>query len=804
MAAITQFWHRLSVRIWVAQVAINLPLLTVLYLATGAAVNHYTQAEFQNTLRTKTRLVAQVIAAQPDAVAITQALDDLMLGGEIRYAAYEVQGEQPVVLQGDLPADFTFRENLRYGEYGNHLYGISVPVSAAQPAVLRLVYDEQIVAEQTALVYKWGFYSAITYAGIYLPLALVGAVLLTAPLRRLGKAARRIATGERETPIHPGTSIREMRELAVDMNHMRVELLGHARELELRETRQRSILENAAEGILALDARGLITGFNHAAEEMLGYSCADVQGTPFSRLLTAGAAQKLMDPEGRPVVVTARTTQAVRANGETCHVLISISAFQDAGDTLYTVVILDISERVALEQQLTQLAYYDPLTGLPNRRLFMDRLDHAMKTAKRHECVVGLLFLDLDHFKKINDTLGHLLGDLLLKQVADRLASVVRQEDTVARLGGDEFTIVLGNIRHVDAVEAVAQKICALFQEPVRVGDQLLHVSTSIGITVYPLDDSDIEELIKNADTAMYEAKASGRNTYAFYTQRQRAALTEWVELDAALRRALHDPDQLQLHFQPQVRVHYQPQIDRQTGEIIAAEALIRWQHPTLGWLYPNKFIPVAEESGLIVELGEWVLETVCRQIRAWRDAEIPPLRLSVNVSARQLKAGFPERVAAMLQEYAIDPGELELEITETMILADSPLITEVLAALKAIGVRLAVDDFGTGHSPLSHIQRLPIDTIKIDRSFIHNVHKIGSNAAIAEAVIDMAHSLGLNIVAEGVEIEEEMIFLCNRGCDVLQGFYFERAMSAEKLETLLRRDINFHAVLDSWTESRA
>lgn len=428
------------------------------------------------------------------------------------------------------------------------------------------------------------------------------------------------------------------------------------------------------------------------------------------------------------------------------------------------------------QAHLYHLAHYDALTGLPNRLLFRDRLQEAVAHAQQRNRMMAILLLDLDRFKTINDTLGHSAGDALLKAAAGRLSGCVRQGDTVARLGGDEFTLILQDVRHVEDVASIAQKVLRVLAQPIAISGHEMFVSASIGISLYPFDDEP-GKLLKNADAAMYRAKEQGRNTYQFYTLDINERSLERLRLETSLRYAL-ERNELEVHYQPQFCLH--------SGAVVGVEALIRWRHPEWGLVPPQHFIPLAEETGLIVAIGEWVLKAACAQGRVWRDAKLP-VRIAVNVSAQQCRrGGFVSAVARALGETGLDPKYLELEITESALMRDIDKTIQSLGALTQLGVAIAIDDFGIGYSSLSYLKRFPIDALKIDRSFVCGLPDGEDDVAIARAVIALAHSLDLKVIAEGVEKEEQAQFLRAHGCHQAQGHWFSRPLLADAMTDLL------------------
>lgn len=429
----------------------------------------------------------------------------------------------------------------------------------------------------------------------------------------------------------------------------------------------------------------------------------------------------------------------------------------------------DITERKRMEDEVRKLALYDSLTGLPNRVLFREELDRALLRAQRNASLIGVLFLDLDNFKRVNDSLGHENGDRLLREIATRIRQCARGDEVVARFGGDEFTMFTGPLKNADDVSKVAQRIVNALAEPIQLEAQELYGSTSIGISIFPTDACEAGDLIKNADTAMYAAKGVGRNCFRFYDRSMNESTLAKLEFEGAMRRGLARGEFI---------LHYQPRIDTRTDRVVGCEALIRWNHPDRGFIAPLEFIGIAEESGFIISIGKWVVEQVCWRQRAWRDMGMPRIPISVNLSA--LHFARPEIVTdicEVLTRHRLDGHDLELEVTETVFLQDTEASATILRDLSSLGVKLVIDDFGVGFSSLNYLQRLPVSTLKIDRSFVRHTATNPRNAAITKAIVAMAKSLELNVVAEGVETDEEKEFLMRIGCYEMQGFLFGRPM---------------------------
>ncbi len=542
--------------------------------------------------------------------------------------------------------------------------------------------------------------------------------------------------------------------------------------------------------IIITDFKSVIQRVNKAFTNSTGYAPEEVVGqTP--RLFKSGIHDANFYQAMWDSIAQNGTWQGEiwdrRKNGEIYPKWLTISSVKgdDGIVTHYVGTHLDITERKEAEAKIRQLAFHDPLTQLPNRQLLLDRLRHALASSVRSGRKGALLFIDLDNFKTLNDTLGHVMGDMLLKQVAERLATSVREGDTVARLGGDEFVVMLEDLSEqaIDAaehVEVIGEKILAVVSEDYRLGTQAYRITTSIGATLFLDHQQDTEELLKQADIAMYQAKKAGRNTLRFFDRKMQEAINTRVALEGELQKALDDR---------QFRLHYQVQVDS-SGRAFGAEVLLRWIHPERGMVSPAQFIPLAEETGLILPIGLWVLETACTQLKSWTQQEqARNLVLSVNISARQFhQTCFVEQVRAAVKRHAINPNLLKLELTESLLLENTEDTIATMNDLKAIGVQLSLDDFGTGYSSLQYLKMLPLDQIKIDRSFVQDITTDANDAAIVQTIIAMTEALGLDVIAEGVETEEQLEFLNLRGCSAYQGYLFGKPVSIEEFEAKLRQ----------------
>ena len=556
--------------------------------------------------------------------------------------------------------------------------------------------------------------------------------------------------------------------------------------LQQAEQKYRAIFQDAVVGIFQTTPEGRYVSVNPALAQMYGYDSPEqlmTEVTDIARQLFVeqdryGELTQLLERHG---MARNFEYEIHCKDGGKKWVLANVRAVRGADGKILRRegTVQDIAERKAAEGQVQFLAYYDALTGLPNRSLLQDRLAKALASARRHREKVALLFFDLDRFKTINDSLGHPVGDLLLKEVAERLKKWGREQDTVARLGGDEFVVVLTGVKDAAGTVIAADRLMKAISKEITVQGHLLSTSCSLGISVFPDHGTDGETLLKNADTAMYCAKENGRNNFQFFTQDMNGRAVEQLTLETSLRLALENGE---------LFLEYQPQVDLATENIIGAEALLRWRHPELGLVPPNKFIPIAENSGLIIPIGEWVLRTACAQARQWQDEGLPALPVAVNVSAVQFRQDrFLQVVTNVLDETGLAPRYLELELTEGLLLSNSEVMLSMLQELKERGVKLSIDDFGTGYSSLSYLRHFPVYKLKIDRTFIQSMTENPDDAAITATIINMAKTLNLSVIAEGVETEQQMLFLRAHDCDEFQGYYFSKPLAAGDFVTKLR-----------------
>jgi len=533
-------------------------------------------------------------------------------------------------------------------------------------------------------------------------------------------------------------------------------------------------------GITFCDVDGIIIYSNPAEAQMHGYEVGELIGKEARKFSPVNRSKPVAAEQVKEFGVWRRESVNVRKNGEEFAALLTSIPVNDSKARCLGMITTceDISYRKVAEEKIHQLAYYDIVTGLPNRGMFLERLHQTLSQAQRDKDKVNLIFLDLDNFKDINDTQGHDIGDKLLRSVAERLSACVRDSDVLARLGGDEFVVVCPSASAQESVAVVIQRIMAIFKTPFEIEGRQIFTSASIGIAVYPDDSMDASTLFRCADTAMYQAKNDGRAQFRFFSAELNQKIVQRVALESSLRRGLE---------REEFFLHYQPLWDLKTSKMVGVEVLLRWQSSEYGLMPPSSFISLLEDSGLINSVGEWVLRTACVQMREWTRTEHHELKMAVNVSGKQLKhPDFFEMLTTVIQETGVDPTNLELEFTESVIMENVEKTVELFRKIKGMGIRLSIDDFGTGYSSLNYLKHFPVDRIKIDRSFVIDVNRNESDAAIIEAIVSMAQSLSLRVIAEGVENSDQLDSLSRLGCDEVQGFYLAMPMLAEALSKIL------------------
>jgi diguanylate cyclase (GGDEF)-like protein/PAS domain S-box-containing protein len=644
---------------------------------------------------------------------------------------------------------------------------------------VRIVQSKDTLTRTLMRVFAVNLALSLVFAVVFLLVLRHLANRLTQPITELSETMARAERGE--FAVRARTSgPKDIVDMATAFNSMIGSLQERERALWESKENYREVVNSVKEIIFQTNAAGEWTFLNAAWSEIIGIDVPRALGRPMAdvfieedqpRILLSIAS--LRQGETKDCRFEARYT---RRDGSLGWFDIALRArFQETGEFTGTSGTLDdITEQKRAEERIQFLAYHDALTRLPNRMLAQDRFQQAVALAERSHTKVALLFLDLDNFKTINDSLGHLTGDQLLKEVAGRLTECVRDTDTISRLGGDEFLVVLPALPDADAIAPVLVKLLARLAEVFEIDEQELGTSASIGIALYPDDGADFEMILKKSDMAMYRAKDAGRNTYRFFDDQMNVEAVEHLRMRNGLRKGLTRGEFI---------LHYQPQIDIASGALIGAEALIRWNHPEMGMVPPGRFIPIAEDSGLIVPIGEWVLYEACRQAVAWSKAGIHGLTVAVNLSAVQFRRGEIEQsVINALEGSGLDPALLELELTESILITDSENVLATVQRLKRLGVKLSIDDFGTGYSSLSYLKRFQVDKLKIDQSFVRDLVTDAEDAAIVRAIVQMARSLGLTTIAEGVETEHTLGLLRGFGCDEAQGYHFARPMPADEL----------------------
>ncbi len=672
-----------------------------------------------------------------------------------------------------------------HGEFRQHLRDFldtSHPelISPANPIIRAFTMEEPVVNNHLKVL------SDVDLAATFGTMGLNSAGIF--PLSRNGKIAAVLAVYALAENFFDsqvsGLLIEMSHAISFALDDMEREKHRRSTEQALRdsELRYHLIMESAGDAIILMDDTGHIIDLNRRAAEQFGYtrlemleSCSDIL-FPQDIRQECMLRQKSVLESGQSINTT---VTAQRKDNTTFPVELAESRVVFQGNPLLLGIFRDISERKLAEDRIRYLAYHDALTDLPNRMLLNDRLGQTIRHARRHDQMVGVIFLDLDNFKNVNDTLGHDSGDDLLKMAAQRIKSSLREADTVARLGGDEFVVLLPAVPSEAEVNRVAEKILEAMNVPFVISGHTFHVTCSMGLSLFPRDGTDCSDLLRNADEALYRAKKDGRNCLAIHSPELHAAAVEnlWMENDLRLALARNE-----------LSMHYQPQVDLNSGRIIGAEALLRWQHPTRGLISPVKFIPLAEDKGLMPVLGEWILKTACNQIRLWQDAGLPVVPVAVNLSALQCREpSLPDTVRRVLKDSGIDPTLLELEITEGTLMAQTDVLCNRMVEIKKTGIRFSLDDFGIGYSSLSYLTRFPIDTLKIDISFVRGMMDDPKDLAVVDTIIDLADNLQLRTVAEGVEKEEQLTLLRLLGCQSMQGYFFSKPLPAAEFAEFLR-----------------
>ena len=789
---IRNFFRSLTGRMFLGLLLIHALLIPLLFTVILRMVQQDYQAQFVDYARSESHTLANLVAQLPQRAQVDQTINDLMLAGEVLYAELLPNKASTATT----PADTTdFKEDFFFGQHGDHIYYIAIPVEGVTPestGTLRLGYDEVPTLDRIQTLYQFNRYLAAAYIGLSLLFIFFFGRRLTKSIRLLRIASRRIASGSTAESLSVVTNITEVSDLAMDLESMRQELVSREQQtrktnvlLRDSETYTRAVLENVNEGIIVIGQGNVVETFNSAAELIFGYSGEEMMGQNIA-LLIPDKNQELnnnfpaeQDKTGKSTTFgIAREVIGVRKDGTNFPLELKTNEVLAESGRLLIVSARDITVRKESEQRILHLATHDTLTGLPNRNLLLDRIEQVLVHVQRSHSHAAVLFIDIDKFKTINDTLGHDVGDLLLQDVTARLLASVRTEDTVARQGGDEFIMLLQNISNAQDAGTVAAKLLETLRLPYLINGKELYISASIGIAIFPEDGTVVNILLKNSDTAMYHAKEAGRNNYQFFTPAMNQIAAELHSLGTDLHHALERKEFL---------LYYQPIIDVITGKLAGMEVLIRWQHPEKGLILPPQFIPLAEEIGLIVPIGEWIFESACRQLKTWQDQGHDIPKLAINLSAKQF---IPKMLVQTLSRILASTGVaghfLELEITESLLMENTDEAIKTLHQLNDLGLDISIDDFGTGYSSLSYLKRFPIDTLKIDHSFVMDIVTDPDDASIVKAIITLAHSLQMKVIAEGVETDAQLAFLRQHGCDQYQGYYFSQPLPADEVITLL------------------
>ncbi len=785
--------RRFTSRLILGELAVHIVVAALMFAIVLPLIETSYKAQFLTHVDSETNQIVVLIMNHPDPGGFDLRSIE---GGHILEARLWPKEE----------AEGRIRQDAAFDDSPDHIYYTAVPLSIGESLYyLQLAYDETYTAALIDSAYRYGLYLSLLYVLLSTAAMALTGWRLTRPLRQLGEAARRITSGRSEGRLRVDSRIAEIDELARDLEQMRSELVAQREELAEREGRIRAIMENVIDAFITTDQARRIRSFNSSAERMFGYRAEEVEGKPID-LLFAGSllscaigGEQHHDTLDRPTI----ETLGRRKDGSNFHMEVSISELCELEGTIYIAVCRDISRRKHAEMEIKSLkrdleqrvvrrtrelaeinrklqhqALHDGLTELPNRALLSDRLQQATRAARREGHTLALMIMDLDHFKEINDTLGHQYGDLLLQQVAQRMREALRESDTVARLGGDEFAVLLPNLQHQEQAAAAAAKIAEAIAAPFVLEGQQFHVGISIGIALFPRHGEDHVKLMRYADVAMYVAKRTQRG-FAFYDPSQDSHSVGRLAMIGELRQALE---------RGELAVAYQPTADLASRKVVGVEALVRWHHPEKGVIMPEQFIPLAEQTGLIQPLTLFVLEEALAQLKRWQE-QGQRLRLSVNLSPRNLHGGeIVEQIEGAMARWRIAPRDLQLEITESAIMEDPMRAMNILGALNEMGIMLSIDDFGTGYSSLMYLKQLPVNQIKIDKSFVADMREKNEDQVIVRSTIDLAHNMGHQVIAEGVDNEPTLDMLSAMGCDLVQGFFISEPLDADRFDAWIRR----------------
>lgn len=800
-------------RITIGVILIHALLIPFLFGVVFVIEAGYKQ-QFIEYVRHDAAVVAEQLSEEHTESGFLHHLNDAALSGGVLVAQLLAEDgtlySSTVLGKSISPTDF--HEDFRFGEHGDSIYYISLPIGTAdgQSATLQMGFDEEPTREQIEKAYHRVEILAVSY--ITLSLLSVAFLIpqLTRPLRKLRDTAQKVANGEATERLFVKSSIYEISDLAEDLESMRHELVNRSQAIIAREGRISAIMNNVVDGIITIDERGGIESMNPAALHIFGYDQSEISGIKFDNLLdNSNIVTKNLHNQNRsssktPVTsVIGHEALGRRKNGDSFPIEIAISELTRSEGQLYIAIVRDITERkrseeelkalhndlerrvvkrtrelASLNQELEHQALHDALTELPNRALLQDRMHQALFSAQRENHQLALLITDLDRFKEINDTVGHHYGDLVLQQVSARMRAALRGSDTIARLGGDEFAVLLPFIESGEDAVKTARKLIATMEEPIMVEDHSFHVGISIGIALYPDHGKDGSTLMRHSDVAMYVAKRS-TSGYAVYDHLDDQHSVSRLAMVGELRNAIEHK---------QLIIFYQPKIDLKEGRIIGVEALVRWNHPQRGLLSPDEFIPLAEHTGLIRPLTFFVLHEALHRASLWKKEGIT-LKISVNLSVHHLQdEQLASKVESAMRQWEVPAELLGFEITESAIMANPLRAMNTLTQLSKMGIGLSIDDFGTGYSSLMYLKQLPVGEIKIDKSFVIAMLENNEDLIIVRSTIDLAHNMGRQVVAEGVESEEALNTLVELGCDMAQGYYISRPITANILTQWLHQ----------------